>query len=52
MSIQFNDTKQTERLEKFPNSGRNPPELKKSRYKENIVRPCRIIYGIDGDKSS
>jgi len=38
-----------ERLEDFPNSGRNPPELKKSRYKEIIVNPCRIFYRIDGD---
>ncbi len=40
----------TERLEDFPNSGRNPPELKKSRYKEIIVNPCRIFYRIDGNK--
>ena len=39
----------TERLEGFPGSGRNPPELKKSRYKEIIVNPCRIFYRIDGD---
>jgi len=37
----------TERLEDFPNSGRKPPELKKSRYKEIIVNPCRIFYRID-----
>lgn len=39
----------TERLKDFPNSGRNPPELKKSRYKEIIVNPCRIFYRIDGN---
>jgi len=39
----------TERLEEFPDSGRNPPELKKSRHKEIIVNPCRIFYRIDGD---
>ena len=39
----------TERLEDFPSSGRNPPELKKSRYKEIIVNPCRIFYRIDGN---
>lgn len=39
----------TERLEDFPNSGRNPPELKKSRYKEIIINPCRVFYRIDGD---
>lgn len=37
----------TERLEDFPNSGRSPPELKKSRYREIIVNPCRIFYRID-----
>jgi len=39
----------TERLEDFPDSGRKPPELKKSRYKEIIVNPCRIFYRIDGN---
>ncbi len=39
----------TERLEDFPNSGRRPQELKKSRYKEIIVNPCRIFYRINGD---
>jgi len=39
----------TERLENFPNSGRNPPELKKSRYREIIVNPCRIFYRNDGN---
>ena len=40
----------TERLEEFPESGRKPPELKKSRYKEILVDPCRIFYRIDKDK--
>ena len=40
----------TERLEEFPESGRKPPELKKSRYKEIIVNPCRIFYRIEKDK--
>jgi len=34
----------TDRLEQFPNSGRKPPELKKSRYREILVAPCRIFY--------
>ena len=38
----------TERLEDFPSSGRNPPELKKSRYKEIIINPCRIFYRLEG----
>lgn len=33
-----------ERLEQFPNSGRSPPELNDSRYREIIVGPCRIFY--------
>lgn len=40
----------TERLEEFPESGRKPPELKKSRYKELIVGPCRIFYRIEKNK--
>ena len=41
----------TERLEEFPESGRKPPELKKSRYKELIVGPCRIFYRIEKNKA-
>jgi toxin ParE1/3/4 len=40
----------TERLEEFPESGRRPPELKKSRCKEIMVDPCRIFYRIEKDK--
>ena len=40
----------TDRLEQFPESGRKPPEFKKSRYLEIIVNPCRIFYRIEGDK--
>jgi toxin ParE1/3/4 len=40
----------TDRLEKFPESGRKPPELKESRYLEIIVNPCRIFYRIADDK--
>ncbi len=35
-----------ERLEQHPRSGRKPPELKDSRYREVIVGPCRIFYRI------
>ncbi len=31
-------------LSQSPNSGRNVPELSRSRYKEVIVGPCRIFY--------
>ncbi len=40
----------TDQLEQFPELGRKPPELKKSRYLEIIVNPCRIFYRIEGDK--
>ncbi len=40
----------TDRLEQFPESGRKPPEFKKSRYLDIIVNPCRIFYRIEGDK--
>jgi len=36
-----------EKLEKFPNSGRRPPELKRTQYREKIVGPCRIFYRVE-----
>lgn len=36
-----------ERLENFPKSGRKPPELNESRYREVIVPPCRVFYRIE-----
>ena len=33
-----------ERLERFPASGRVPPELPGSVYRELVVSPCRIFY--------
>ncbi len=39
-----------ERLEEFPKSGRVPPELKGSRYREVIVGPCRIFYRTNKNK--
>ncbi|SET72575.1 Plasmid stabilization system protein ParE [Marinobacter segnicrescens] len=37
----------TERLEDFPQSGRIPPELPNSVYREIVVPPCRIFYRED-----
>ncbi len=37
----------TERLENFPRSGRIPPELTNSVYREVVVPPCRIFYRED-----
>jgi toxin ParE1/3/4 len=39
----------TERLERFPQSGRIPPELPNSIYREVVVPPCRIFYREEGD---
>ncbi|QEY60265.1 type II toxin-antitoxin system RelE/ParE family toxin [Pseudomonas sp. C27(2019)] len=36
-----------ERLENFPQSGRVPPELPNSVYREVVVPPCRIFYRED-----
>ena len=38
-----------ELLSDSPESGRKVPELRKSRYREVIVGPCRIIYRISAD---
>ena len=38
------------RLEDFPNSGRKPPELNKTRYRELIFPPCRVFYRIEEEK--
>ena len=35
---------QTDRLADFPRSGRIPPELPDSVYREILVPPCRIFY--------
>lgn len=40
----------TDRLERFPKSGRKVPELQDSRYLEIIVNPCRIFYRVEKDK--
>lgn len=36
------------RLERFPHSGRKPPELPGTPYREVVVSPCRIFYRFDG----
>ena len=38
------------RLEKLPKSGRIPPELPDSVYREVVVTPCRIFYREDGQR--
>ena len=39
-----------ELLSGSPNSGRKPPELSESRYREVVVGPCRIFYRVSGDE--
>ena len=38
-----------ERLIQFPSSGRRPPELLQTPYREVIVSPCRIFYRAEED---
>lgn len=40
----------TERLENFTQSGRIPPELPNSVYREVVVPPCRIFYREDEER--
>jgi toxin ParE1/3/4 len=40
-----------DRLEKFPESGRIPPELESTQYREIIVGPCRIFYRSDNEQN-
>ncbi len=40
----------TECLEGFPRSGRIPPELPDSVYRELVVPPCRIFYREDENR--
>jgi len=40
--------KKVDRLEQFPNSGRVPPELPDSIYREVVCNPCRIFYRCEG----
>ncbi|TQV87144.1 type II toxin-antitoxin system RelE/ParE family toxin [Aliikangiella coralliicola] len=35
------------RLREFPESGRRPPELYDTRYRELIIGPCRIFYRVE-----
>ena len=39
-----------DRLEQFPESGKKPTELQKTRYREVIIGPCRVFYRYHADK--
>jgi toxin ParE1/3/4 len=38
-----------ERLERFPSSGKRPPEMPRTSYREIVVTPCRVFYRLEGD---
>lgn len=38
-----------EHLEAHPESGSRPPELKRSRYRQIVEPPCRVLYRCDGE---
>ena len=38
-----------ERLEAHPQSGKRPPELKRTTYREVVVPPCRIFYRVEAE---
>lgn len=42
--------KSTKRLKEFPESGRRPPELQDTNYREIIVAPCRVFYRVEKKK--
>ena len=38
-----------ERLQRFPVSGKRPPEMPRSPYREIVVTPCRVFYRCERD---
>jgi len=42
--------KKVDRLEQFPHSGKEPPELPDSIYREVVCKPCRIFYRCEGKR--
>lgn len=39
-----------EQLEKHPESGSRPPEMRRSRYRQIVEPPCRVFYRHDGKR--
>lgn len=39
-----------EHLQSYPQSGSRPPELKRSRYRQIVEPPCRVLYRHDGER--
>lgn len=42
--------RKAERLQQYPRSGRKPPEIKDTTYREVIVGPCRVFYKVDKER--
>lgn len=40
--------RRVDQLARFPTSGKRPPELFSTPYREVVVPPCRIFYRIEG----
>ena len=38
-----------ERLSRFPSSGKRPPEMPRTSYREMVVTPCRVFYRVEGE---
>lgn len=39
-----------EKLAEFPELGTRVPELRRSRYRQIVEPPCRVIYRFDGER--
>ena len=39
-----------EKLAEFPELGARVPELRRSRYRQIVEPPCRVIYRFDGER--
>ena len=39
-----------DQLAKHPDSSGRPPELGRSRYRQIVEPPCRVLYRFDGEK--
>ena len=38
-----------ERLERFPSSGKRPPEMPRTSSREIVITPGRVFYRVEGD---
>jgi toxin ParE1/3/4 len=40
-----------DQLAAHPESGSRPPELKRTRYRQIVEPPCRVLYRYDGERA-